>query len=79
MVSIWFIARANALVLLSADASMRGRVMGVWSMALPGMNPVTGLIVGASADAWGPRAAYAGVGVAAIATAAAGWRALRRR
>lgn len=79
MVSIWFIARANALVLLSTEAGMRGRIMGVWSVALPGMNPVTGLMIGASADAWGPRVAYAGVGVAAVLSAAAGWRALRRR
>jgi hypothetical protein len=78
LVSIWFIARANALVLLSAEPRMRGRIMGVWSVALPGMNPVTGLAVGASADAWGPRAAYAGVGLAAMLTAAAGWHALRR-
>jgi len=77
-VLIWFIARANALVLLSAEPSMRGRVMGVWSAALPGMNPITGLAVGASADAWGPRAAYAGVGLAAVLTAVAAWRALRR-
>jgi MFS family permease len=79
MVSIWFIARANALVLVSTDASMRGRIMGVWSAAMPGMNPVTGLIMGTSADAWGPRAAYAGVGVAAALAAAAGWHALRRQ
>jgi MFS family permease len=77
--SIWFIARANALVLLSAEPHMRGRIMGVWSIALPGMNPITGLIVGASADAWGPRAAYAGVGVAAALVAVAGWHALRAR
>jgi predicted MFS family arabinose efflux permease len=76
--SIWFIARANALVLLSAEPGTQGRIMGVWSIALPGMNPVTGLIVGASADAWGPRAAYTGVGAVAALTAVAGWHALRR-
>lgn len=78
-VSIWFIARANALVLLSTEPGMRGRVMGVWSAALPGMNPVTGLAIGVSADTWGPRAAYAGVGAAAALTAVAGWHALRQR
>jgi MFS family permease len=76
--SIWFIARANAFVLLSAEPGMQGRIMGVWSIALPGMNPVTGLLVGASADAWGPRAAYTGVGVVAALVAVAGWHALRR-
>ena len=30
--SIWFIARANALVLLSAAPGMQGRIMRVWSI-----------------------------------------------
>jgi MFS family permease len=78
-VSIWFIARANAFVLLSVEPAMRGRIMGIWSLALPGMNPVTGLLVGVSADTWGPQTAYAGVGMAAVLTAAGGWHALRRQ
>ena len=39
--SIWFIAQANTLVQLVADPSMRGRVMGLWTMALPGTEPAT--------------------------------------
>ena len=74
--SIWLIARANALVLLRADPVMRGRVMGVWSVALPGMNPVTGLAVGAAATAFGPRLAYAAVGIVTLAVAATSWRSL---
>jgi MFS family permease len=78
-VSIWFIARANAYVLLTTEESMRGRVMGVWSTAIPGMNPITGLIVGSAAAGLGPRAAYTGVGLAATAAALLGWRALAPR
>ncbi|MEV6345551.1 MFS transporter [Actinoplanes sp. NPDC051851] len=77
-VSIWFIARANALVLISAEPRLRGRVMGVWTAALPGMNPVTGLLVGGLAGTAGPRAAYAVAGGAATVAALSGWRALRR-
>jgi hypothetical protein len=75
--SIWFIARANAFVLLASEPRLRGQMMGIWSMALPGMSPLTGLAMGAAADAWGPRAALAGVGGAAVLAATAGWRTLR--
>jgi Transmembrane secretion effector len=76
--SMWFIARANAFVMLDSDPALRGRVMGVWTMALPGMNVVTGLIVGTAAESWGPRIAYAGVGVAAVCATLIGWRTLDR-
>jgi hypothetical protein len=46
-------------------------------MAIPGMNPVTGLLAGATALALGPRAGFALGGVALIVTAARGWGALR--
>jgi MFS family permease len=68
--SIWFIARANAFVLLAAAPRIRGGVAGVWTAALPGMNPVTGLVVGAVAGSSGPRVAYAGAGVVMAALAA---------
>ncbi|MCL2516697.1 MAG: MFS transporter [Microbacteriaceae bacterium] len=57
-VSILFIARANALVQLESPAHMRGRVMSLWNMAIPGMNPFTGLAAGAVADAFGARAGF---------------------
>lgn len=62
-IAIWCIARANAFVQLQAPASIRGRVMTVWNMALPGMNPVTGFIAGATADLVSTRAAFALPGV----------------
>ncbi len=74
--SMWFIARANALVLLETPARMRGRVMGIWAMMLPGSNVVSGLLIGGLADAAGPRIAYAAVAVFLGGVVAIGWRAL---
>jgi len=81
--SIWFIALANALVQLRTAPELRGRVMGVWTMALPGMLPITSLIVGGVAS-WGggglgAREAFGLSGVALLASAAIGWRALSDR
>lgn len=77
--SIWFIARANTLVQLAADPAMRGRVMGAWSMALPGCSPLTGPFVGWVSGAAGPRTGFALAGFALICIAGAGWRALAGR
>ncbi|MFT4228699.1 MAG: MFS transporter [Microbacterium sp.] len=77
LVVMWFIARANAFVMLGTPAAIRGRVMGFWAMALPGSNVVTGLLVGGLADLTDPRIAYAAVGLAAVATAVVCWRGLR--
>jgi predicted small integral membrane protein len=62
-ISIWFIARANALVQLAAPAHLRGQVMSVWNMAIPGMNPFTGLLAGLAADLIGARA---GLGLSGV-------------
>jgi MFS family permease len=75
-VSIWFIALANTLVQLRSEARVRGRVMGLWTMALPGMNPVTALIAGAVTQAIGARVGFAVGGAALAGAALAGWRAL---
>jgi MFS family permease len=74
--SIWFIARANTLVQLTADPSMRGRVMGLWTMALPGCEPVTGPFVGYVTQVDGPRDGLGLAGLALTLTATIGWRAL---
>ena len=74
--SIWMIALANTLVQLRPDASLRGRVMGLWTMVLPGLMPVTALITGATTQYVGPRAGYGIAGVFLCAAALAGWRAL---
>jgi MFS family permease len=74
--SIWFIARANTLAQLRADPAMRGRVMGIWTMALPGTSPVTGPTIGLVAETAGARAGFGLAGVALLVTAGVGWRAL---
>jgi sugar phosphate permease len=78
-VSIWFIARANALVQFETDPEMRGRVMGVWTMALPGCEPITSPFVGFVGETVGAREGFAVSGVAFIVLAAASWRTLFAR
>jgi len=78
--SIWFIALANTLVQLRTEPGLRGRVMGVWTMALPGMTPITTLLVGGVAT-WagggaGARYAFGLSGVALLLTGALAWRSL---
>ena len=76
LLSIWFIALANTLVQVRTAPSLRGRVMGIWTMAIPGMNPLTGLLAGVTAVVLGPRAGFALGGVALLLTALLGWGAL---
>jgi MFS family permease len=74
--SIWMIAVANTLVQLRPDASLRGPVMGLWTMVLPGLMPVAALITGATTQYAGPRPGYAIAGVFLCAAALLGWRSL---
>jgi MFS family permease len=74
--SIWMIALANTLVQLRPDPNLRGRIMGLWTMALPGLSPITGVLVGAATQFVGPREGFGLAGVALAATAVSGWRAL---
>ncbi len=74
--SIWMIAQANTLVQLRPGAGLRGPVMGLWTMALPGLMPVTALITGVTTQYAGPRIGYGIAGVFLSAAALAGWRAL---
>ena len=73
--SIWLVATANTLVQLAAPAGMRGLIMGIWAMALPGSNPVTGLFAGAAAQL-SPRAGVGLSGALMLVVLAATWRAL---
>ena len=77
-VSIWFIARTNTLVQIETDPPMRGRVMGIWVMALPGASLVTAPMVGWVIDTVGPREGFGLAGVALVVTAVLGWRSLVR-
>jgi MFS family permease len=74
--SIRFISQANALVQMRAEPSMRGRVIGIWTMALPGATPVTSPLVGWVAGSLGAREGFGLAGVVLLATVGAGWRAL---
>ena len=50
--------------------------MGVWTMALPGMTPLTGLLVGLVCDEVGPQEGFGLAGVALFLSAVFAWRAL---
>ncbi|HEU5390286.1 MAG TPA: MFS transporter [Streptosporangiaceae bacterium] len=76
--SIWLIAAANTLVQLRAGPARRGRVMGIWTMALPGSYPVSGLLVALVSRA-SPRAGFSLSGVAMVAVALVTWGALAIR
>jgi MFS family permease len=73
--SIWLVATANTLVQLRSGPSMRGRVMGIWSMALPGAMPVTGLFSALAAQLY-PRAGVGLAGIALLAVGSATWTSL---
>jgi MFS family permease len=70
--SIWFVARANALVQFETELALRGRVMAVWSMALPGCMPLLSPLVGWVGTALGARESFAMSGAAMLALAGAG-------
>jgi MFS family permease len=76
LLSIWFIAAANTLVQLASGDAMRGRMMGLWTMALPGAQVVTGPFAGWVTQDVGPREGFALPAVALAAIAGTGWRAL---
>ncbi|MHA6763271.1 MFS transporter [Streptacidiphilus sp. PAMC 29251] len=77
--SIWFIATANTLVQLRSAPEMRGRVMGLWSMALPGTVPLTGFVVSSVIETLGARSGFACSGAAMLLAALLGWKALADR
>ncbi|MFD7921573.1 MFS transporter [Streptomyces sp. NPDC059740] len=65
LVSIIFNTTANATVQLAVEQGMRGRVMGLYSLAFSGGTTVGGPLVGWAVDAWGARAA---MGICALVT-----------
>ncbi|MDE3030081.1 MAG: MFS transporter [Acidobacteriota bacterium] len=70
--SIWFIARANTLVQHETESRLRGRVLAIWSMALPGMMPLTSPLVGWVGAAAGPREGFGLAGAALLVIAVSG-------
>lgn len=75
--SITFLATGNSTLQLASDPRFRGRVMALWSVAFLGSTPLGGPLVGALADAAGPRAALALGAVACLTAAAIGALATR--
>jgi len=77
--SISFMSTGNSTLQLSAEPSMRGRVMSLWFVAFQGSTPIGGPIVGVVMAGFGARA---GLGIGALACAAAavlGIAAMRRQ
>ncbi len=67
--SIGFIATANATLQLSADPTMRGRVMALYAMAFLGTTPIGAPLVGAIAQWTNPRVALLTGAVATVMAA----------
>ncbi|MGH8980381.1 MAG: MFS transporter [Acidimicrobiales bacterium] len=65
MCSISFIATANATVQLSADPSVRGRVMSLYAIAFLGSTPIGAPLMGWISDTTSPRVALV---IGAVAT-----------
>ena len=76
---VLFVSTTNSLLQLNADDAMRGRVMALWAVVFLGSTPIGGPLTGLIVRGFGVRAAVAVGGVAALATAAGAYLALRRR
>jgi MFS family permease len=69
-----FTTTANATVQLGADPAMRGRVMALYVLLFLGGTPVGAPIIGALAEALGPRSSLLiGGAVSALGCVVAGW------
>ena len=77
--SVMFAAGANARLQLSAEPSMRGRVMALYSMVFLGSTPIGAPISGWLSEAASPRAALVLTAVAALAAGLGAHIALLRR
>jgi MFS family permease len=64
--SVAFMSRGNSLLQLTAEDSMRGRVMALWAVALIGTTPIGGPVIGYIAQHASPRWGLAVGGLAAL-------------
>jgi MFS family permease len=76
--SISFMATGNSTLQLSAEPSMRGRVMSLWFVAFQGSTPIGGPIIGWMMAVLGARAGLGIGAVTCILVGLAGLAALRR-
>ncbi len=74
--SISFLSLGNTTLQLESAPEMRGRVMGLWSVAFLGSTPIGGPIVGWIGEHAGPRWGLGVGGLAALVAGAFGWRSL---
>jgi MFS family permease len=77
--SVTFAAGVNSTLQLGASPAMRGRVMALYSVVFLGSTPIGAPIVGALAEAAGPRSGLVLAGVAALAAGIGGAIAFARR
>jgi MFS family permease len=78
-VSVGFLSKGNSTLQLSADPSMRGRVMALWAVAFLGSTPIGGPIAGAVSEHFGGRSGLGMAAVACLLAAVAGVLVLRRQ
>jgi MFS family permease len=64
--SVLFITLGNTTLQLTSKATMRGRVMSVWSIAFFGTTPIGGPIIGYISDHTNPRVGLATGGISAL-------------
>ena len=76
--SISFMATGNSTLQLSAEPSMRGRVMSLWFVAFQGSTPIGGPLIGWVMGVLGARAGLGIGAVTCIVAALAGLLVLRR-
>jgi predicted MFS family arabinose efflux permease len=77
LTSILYFTATTAIVQVEADPAMHGRILALQSVLLVGTAPIGGPLDGAIADAFGARVPLVVGGVASLAAAAWGYRALR--
>src|ERR1700744_1848734 len=78
LASICLLALANTLVQLLASPHLRGGIMGLWVMMMPGMSPITGFATGSLTDTLGPRSVFFAITIAMTVLIVFCWRPLRR-
>jgi len=70
--TVSFLTTANGYVQTTTDPALRGRVLALYMAVIMGSTPIGAPIIGAVADAWGPRSALIVGGAAGIAAALIG-------
>ena len=73
---VGFLSRGNGLVQEIVPDRLRGRVMSLWVLVFIGGMALGGALLGWAAEAFDPRAAVAGSGVACLVLSAALWLSL---